>query len=109
MENDNKVVFIRRDVTEVDWGVVKCLLCTKIKTTDEFLRCVVDRFPLLGTPLEVESGMYDLSPTTKFDREVERCSKDIKILNRRSPRFFQELNSTLWLELESESMDIELS
>ena len=67
MKNDNKVVFVRRHVTEVDWGMVKCVLCTKIKTVDEFLRRVVDGFPLLSTPLEVESGMHDLSPTTEFN------------------------------------------
>lgn len=69
------------------------VLGAEIETTDECLRPIVDGLPLFGSPLEVESGVYDLSPTTEFNREVERRPQDAKILNRRSPRFFQEFDS----------------
>ena len=74
VKDDNEVVFVRRYVTEVDWGAMKRVLNLEIEATDEFIRRVVDRLPLLRSPLEVESGMYNLSPAAELNGEVERCS-----------------------------------
>jgi len=73
MKDNDKVVFARGRgyVTKVDWGAMKCVFCVKVEASNEISRRIIDRLPLLGSPLEIERGMYDLSPTTDFDREVE--------------------------------------
>ena len=74
MVKDNNKVFFARGrgyVAKVDRGTVKCVLGVELKTTNEILRRVIDGLPLLGSPLEVKGGMYNLSPTTDFCRKVE--------------------------------------
>ena len=73
MNNNDKVVLARGRgyMTKVDWGAMKCFLCVKVEASNETSRCIVDGPSLLGSPLEIERGTHDLSPTTDFDREVE--------------------------------------
>ena len=73
MKDNDKVVFARgrRYVTKVDWGTMKRVLCVKVKASNEISRRIINGPPLLGSPLEIERGMHDLSPTADFSREVE--------------------------------------
>ena len=73
VKDNDKVVFARGRgyVAKVDRGSVICILSVKVKTMNEILRRVIDGLPLLGSPLEVRGGMYDLSPTTNFCGKVE--------------------------------------
>lgn len=50
---------------------MKCVLGVEVQAANKILRRVIDGLPLLRGPLEVERGMYDLSPATNFNREVE--------------------------------------
>lgn len=81
-------------MTKVNRGAVKRILGVEVEVTDEILRCVIDGLPLLAGPFKVERRMYDLSPATDFNREVERRPQDVKIFNRSSPRFFQKFELT---------------
>jgi len=58
-------------MTEINWGAMKCVLGVEVQAANKILRRVIDGLPLLRGPLEVERGMYDLSPATNFNREVE--------------------------------------
>jgi len=89
LKDNDKVVFVGGYMTEINWGAMKCILSVEVQATNKILRRAIDRLSLLGGPLEIKRGMYDLSPATDFNREVERRPQDGKIFNRRSPRFFQ--------------------
>ena len=58
-------------VAKVDWGVVEHILGVKVETTNEILRRIANGLPLLCSPLEVRRRVYDLSPLTDFNGEVE--------------------------------------
>ena len=73
VKNDDKVIFLggRVYMTKINRGPVKCILGVKVEATNEILCRAIDGLPLLAGPFEVERGMYDLSPATDFNREVE--------------------------------------
>ena len=50
---------------------VKRVLEVKIEAVSEIVHRGIDRFVLLGSPLEVGRGTYDLSPTTNPSPELE--------------------------------------
>ena len=54
MKDNNKVFSVGGYVTEIDWGTVERVLGVKVKATNKILRCILDGFPPLGGPLEVE-------------------------------------------------------
>lgn len=66
MKDDDKVVSAGGYVAEMDRRAVKCVLGVKLKAMNEILRRILDRFPLLGGPLEVRGRMDNLCPKTKF-------------------------------------------
>ena len=53
-------------MTKVDRRMVKCILGIKAEATDKILCRIIDDLPLLGSLLEVERRMYDLSPMAGF-------------------------------------------
>ena len=76
-------------MTKVDRWTMKRVLSAEAEVAYEILHRIIDRLPLLSSPLEVERRMYGLSPTTEFDREVESSPQNLQISHRVSPRFFQ--------------------
>lgn len=64
---------------------VKRVLEVKIEAVSGIVHRGIDRFVLLGSPLEVGRGTYDLSPTTNPSPELGRRPHDPKVFNTARP------------------------